>query len=144
MFSNIFKKNYQNIGFEDVLYAIKNKDKFLLINTLSHNEQNILIYNTISSSEEEKYINTIIEKKTSNLISIIIYGKNCVDSSTESKYDKLIECGFKDVAIYKGGLFEWLLLQDIYGTNNFPTNGKEIDILKFKPTKIYGNHLISY
>ena len=44
MFSNIFKKNYQNIGFEDVLYAIKNKDKFLLINTLSHNEQNILIY----------------------------------------------------------------------------------------------------
>ena len=77
MFSNIFKKNYQNIGFEDVLYAIKNKDKFLLINTLSHNEQNILIYNTISSSEEEKYINTIIEKNEQPNFNHNIWKKLC-------------------------------------------------------------------
>jgi len=144
MFSNLFQKKYQFIGFEDVLYSLKNKDKFIIINTLNHNEQNVLICNTLPSTEEESIINSIIQKKNISAITIIIYGKNYNDSSVEAKYDKLIECGFKDVAIYKGGLFEWLLLQDIYGKNNFPTSGKEIDILKFKPLKTFGNHLITY
>ena len=34
--------------------------------------------------------------------------------------------------IYIGGLFEWLLLQDIYGDDEFPTTTKIIDILKYK------------
>tara|TARA_Y100000992_G_C21158475_1_gene439814 strand:+ start:361 stop:795 length:435 start_codon:yes stop_codon:yes gene_type:complete len=144
MFSNLFQKKYQFIGFEDVLYSLKNKDKFIIINTLNHNEQNVLICNTLPSTEEESIINSIIQKKNISAITIIIYGKNYNDTSVEAKYDKLIECGFKDVAIYKGGLFEWLLLQDIYGKNNFPTSGKEIDILKFKPLKTFGNHLITY
>tara|TARA_Y100000816_G_C26037448_1_gene543229 strand:- start:448 stop:882 length:435 start_codon:yes stop_codon:yes gene_type:complete len=144
MFSNLFQKKYQFIGFEDVLYSLKNKDKFIIINTLTHNEQNVLICNTLPSTEEESIINSIIQKKNISAITIIIYGKNYNDTSVEAKYDKLIECGFKDVAIYKGGLFEWLLLQDIYGKNNFPTSGKEIDILKFKPLKTFGNHLITY
>jgi len=144
MFSNLFQKKYQFIGFEDVLYSLKNKDKFIIINTLNHNEQNVLICNTLPSTEEESIINSIIQKKNISAITIIIYGKNYNDTSVEAKYDKLIECGFKDVAIYKGGLFEWLLLQDIYGKNNFPTSGKEIDILKFKPLKIFGNQLITY
>ena len=144
MFSNLFQKKYQFIGFEDVLYSLKNKDKFIIINTLNHNEQNVLICNTLPSTEEESIINSIIQKKNISTITIIIYGKNYNDTSVEAKYDKLIECGFKDVAIYKGGLFEWLLLQDIYGKNNFPTSGKEIDILKFKPLKTFGNHLITY
>ena len=144
MFSNLFQKKYQFIGFEDVLYSLKNKDKFIIINTLNHNEQNVLICNTLPSTEEESIINSIIQKKNISAITIIIYGKNYNDTSVEAKYDKLIECGFKDIAIYKGGLFEWLLLQDIYGKNNFPTSGKEIDILKFKPLKTFGNHLITY
>jgi ferredoxin-like protein FixX len=144
MFSNLFQKKYQFIGFEDVLHSLKNKDKFIIINTLNHNEQNVLIHNTLPSTEEESIINSIIQKKNISAITIIIYGKNYNDTSVEAKYDKLIECGFKDIAIYKGGLFEWLLLQDIYGKNNFPTSGKEIDILKFKPLKTFGNHLITY
>ena len=103
-----------------------------------------MICNTLPSTEEESIINSIIQKKNISAITIIIYGKNYNDTSVEAKYDKLIECGFKDVEIYKGGLFEWLLLQDIYGKNNFPTSGKEIDILKFKPLKIFGNQLITY
>ena len=31
-------------------------------------------------------------------------------------------------------MFEWLLLQDIYGNEQFPTLGKELDILKYKPS----------
>ena len=33
-------------------------------------------------------------------------------------------------------MFEWLLLQDIYGNDNFPTTSKDLDILKYKPKKI--------
>jgi len=36
--------------------------------------------------------------------------------------------------VYIGGLFEWLLLQDIYGDEEFPTTSKIIDILKYKGT----------
>ena len=40
--------------------------------------------------------------------------------------------GFTNIALYLGGLFEWLLLQDIFGFDNFPTTTKTIDILKYK------------
>jgi len=43
-----------------------------------------------------------------------------------------------DVAMYCGGLFEWMLLQDVYGSVEFPTTGREVDILKFRPTKTFG------
>jgi hypothetical protein len=41
--------------------------------------------------------------------------------------------GFRNVCVYSGGMFEWLLLQDIYGATSFPTTSKELDILKYKP-----------
>ena len=50
-----------------------------------------------------------------------------------NKYNQLINLGFQKVYIYLGGLFEWLCLQDIYGKNNFPTIGEELDILKYRP-----------
>jgi hypothetical protein len=33
-------------------------------------------------------------------------------------------------------MFEWLLLQDIYGAASFPTTSKELDILKYKPPSL--------
>ena len=50
--------------------------------------------------------------------------------------------GLKNIYIYSGGLFEWLLLQDIYGEDEFPTTSKELDILKFKPVKYFNNLLL--
>jgi len=44
--------------------------------------------------------------------------------------------------VYPGGLFEWLLLQDIYGEDNFPTTKKEMDILRFKGKQIFNKLLI--
>jgi hypothetical protein len=41
--------------------------------------------------------------------------------------------GFPEVYVYSGGLFEWMLLQDIYGQDEFPTTKKVLDILKWKP-----------
>ena len=39
-------------------------------------------------------------------------------------------------------MFEWLMLQDIYGSDAFPTNKKQSDILKFKPTPILNISLL--
>ena len=61
---------------------------------------------------------------------------NCNDNTVENKFSQIKSLGFKKVFIYKGGLFEWLLLQDIYGEENFKTTSKILDILKYKPTKI--------
>ncbi len=52
------------------------------------------------------------------------------------KYDQLVKLGFVNLYIYPGGLFEWLCLQDIYSEECFPTNKKELDILKYKPSAI--------
>ena len=41
-------------------------------------------------------------------------------------------------------MFEWMLLQDIYNANDFPTTKKELDILKFKPNKILNISLLEY
>ena len=45
-----------------------------------------------------------------------------------------MELGFHNVFIYPGGIFEWLLLQDVYGDEDdaFPTTVKELDILRYK------------
>ena len=64
---------------------------------------------------------------------IIIYGKNTNDSTIYNKHQQLLSLGFNKVYIYPGGLFEWLCLQDIYGSLNFPTLGSELDILKYRP-----------
>lgn len=144
MFSNFFKKEYKYIGFEDLLYAIKNKEKYLIINTLNNEEQNVLIQNSIHSSQEEEVINNYINNQQLSTKVIIVYGKNCCDKTTEEKYKKLETCGFKSVYIYRGGLFEWLMLQDIYGSSNFTTTIKELDILKYRPSKIFSDHLLSY
>ena len=34
-------------------------------------------------------------------------------------------------------MFEWLLLQDIYGNELFPTTSKELDILKYKSQQVF-------
>ena len=123
----------KKINFEDVLYAQKDA---ILISTLPNNKQDCLIQRTIPCDEEEEIINGILDtdpKKT-----IIIYGENANDEKIYSKFKQLISLGFINVFIYTGGLFEWVLLQDIYGKENFKTTREELDILKFRPNKLFG------
>ena len=68
-------------------------------------------------------------------IRIIIYGRNSNDETIYKKYNQLINLGFTNVYLYLGGLFEWLLLQDIYGFDDFPTTSRQLDILKYKPNQ---------
>jgi hypothetical protein len=131
------------INYEDIQHVLKNPEGHLLINTLSETEQECLISNTISIKNEENIINSCI-KNVRKDIKIIIYGKNCNDEKTVNKYNQLTSLGFYNVYIYVGGLFEWLMLQDIYGEKEFPTTKKELDILKYKPYKVLNIPLLEY
>ena len=121
----------QKINFEDVQIAYKNPEIYLLINTLSHSEQNCLILNTINISQEEALINKYM--RSDKNVRIIIYGRNSNDEKIYSKYTQLVGLGFINIYVYLGGLFEWLMLQDIYGFDDFPTTKKQLDFLKYKP-----------
>jgi hypothetical protein len=130
-------KPIKYVNFEDVQFAIKNKDYYLIINTLLINEQGCLIQTTISYDKEENIINQLLSEGIKK--KMIVYGKNDGDETVEKKYKQLLSLGFSDVFVYRGGLFEWLLLQDIYGNKEFPTSSKMLDLLKYKPlTSILG------
>lgn len=118
----------KKINFENMQNFIKGKN--IIINTLTEKEQECLIQGTINILDEVKILNECLNNSKDR--DIIIYGKNCNDEKLFSKYKQLIDLGFTNVYIYIGGLFEWLLLQDIYGDENFPTTSKELDILKYK------------
>lgn len=133
----------RKINYEDVQYVIKNPESHILINTLNENEQACLIQNTICIQKEVELINKLIQNGKKH-INIIIYGRNCNDEKIYTKYNQLVSLGFYDVFIYTGGLFEWLMLQDIYGDKEFLTTKKEIDFLKYKPNKLLNINLINF
>lgn len=105
----------------------------LLINTLPPGMQGCLIQGTMPIEEEEVFMNAMLSEPNGKDREIIVYGKNSNDDTMHKKHQQLMGLGFKNVRVYPGGMFEWLLLQDIYGTASFPTTSKELDLLKYKP-----------
>lgn len=136
-------QSMQKINYEDVQYVIKNAEAHILINTLNENEQECLLPNTIGIHKEVDLINNLI-KHGNKKVRIIVYGRNSNDEKIYTKYNQLTSLGFYNVYIYTGGLFEWLMLQDIYSEKEFPTTKKELDILKFKPNKVLNIQLLEY
>lgn len=133
-------QSLRKINFEDIQLVIKNPELYILINTLNINEQHCLIKNTINVLEEEITINKHLSICKS--IYIIVYGKNSNDEKLYKKYEQLLSLGFYNVFIYMGGLFEWLLLQDVYGADEFPTTSKQLDVLKYKASSILNRVLL--
>ena len=123
----------------EIIQKITSND--ILIHTMNVDEQNVLIHQTISAENEENKINSLMKERKWN-VNIIIYGKNWMDKKVNTKYEQLKKLGFQQVSIYNGGLFEWLLLQDIYGPSEFPTTSKELDLLKYKPIPIINSLLL--
>jgi hypothetical protein len=105
----------------------------LLVNTMPGDQQSCLIKKTTPIQNEAKIINDLIQNGKQMNITIIIYGKNSNDETIYKKYKQLVDLGFTNVYLYIGGMFEWLCLQDIYGSDEFPSTSREIDILKYKP-----------
>ena len=134
MLNSLFKPPPKKlIGFEDVKIAIRHSDRYILINTLPSGEQNVLIRTTLPMDREETVINSQINDYNAPDLPVIVYGRNSCDPSAETKHTQLRALGVVDVYIYPGGLFEWLLLQDAYGTDEFPTtNTTPADTLKYR------------
>lgn len=125
----------RKINCEDMQKACKNTNNYIIINTLDTSMQQCLILNTTKIENEEALINSIIKKSKNK--NIIVYGRNCNDENVYKKYQQLVGLGFTNVYVYVGGMFEWLLLQDIYGNDLFPTTSNELDILKYKSHRIF-------
>jgi len=128
---SIFKLNFE--GMQNVVRNDTNS-KFIIISTLGSDNQSCLIKNTLSPEKEIEKISDYL--KTDKTINIVIYGENSVDNKTLEKYEQLTKLGFTNVYLYIGGLFEWLLLQDYYSADEFPTTSENIDLLKYKGKNI--------
>ena len=115
-------------NFDNLRTSIKDKD--IIISTLPDSLQTCLIFGTTNIEDEVKILNENL--RNHNDKTIVIYGKNNNDESIVAKYKQLTGLGFINVHVYIGGLFEWLLLQEVYGEENFPTTTLELDILKYK------------
>ena len=119
--------NYEQI--QNKLNSDKNYD-IILINTMTLIKQDCLIKGTIKALNEEEIINKLL--KTNKNKEIIIYGIHHTDLTVIKKYNQLKKLGFKNVHIYFGGMFEWLLLQDVFGVINFQTDGNITNIVDYK------------
>ena len=93
------------------------------------------IYSSFSTSDYDSILDKINNKKDFILINTLPENnQECLIITTipANKYNQLKKLGFVNVYIYFGGLFEWLLLREIYGNTNFKIIGNTNDILKYK------------
>ena len=132
---NLSSSTINKVNYEDMQYIVSHPSDYILINTMTLVEQGCLIKNTMPLEREEHVINQCLSKGLKDY-TIVIYGKNCNDESPYHKYKQLVSLGFYQVYVYCGGMFEWLLLQDIYGEQEFKTTSKELNLLKYKPVNI--------
>ena len=115
---NIYS-SFETIHFKELQTLIGTD--ILLLNTLSQHHQSYLIFGTLCASKETDQMNFYLKNNRS--IEIILYGKDHLDRTMIEKYNQLKQLGFTRIRIYFGGLFEWALLQEVYGSN-FPTEGE--------------------
>lgn len=136
MLSWFTSSNHKKVNYEIVQEAQKNSIDYYLINTMPITDQDCLILGTLDASREESTLNEMLNSLNIPDKKIIVYGRNAHDKTIYKKASQLEQFGLKDVYIYLGGMFEWLLLQDIYGDIEFLTTKKVLDILRYKPVKI--------
>lgn len=99
-------------------------------------DETILISGTTSISNETPRINKLLDDREYDT-NVIIYGKNTDDyENLAKKRTQLLTLGFRNVWIYPGGIFEWVLLQDVFGKTQFPTTTQVNDIIKSRPKSV--------
>jgi hypothetical protein len=127
-------QSINKLNYEDVLHIIQFPGEFTLINTMNLFDQECLIPTTIPATREETVLNALLKERRRDR-KIVIYGRNCNDDTIIAKYKQICSLGFVNVYVYPGGMFEWLLLEDVYG--DFPVINKALDLLKYKPASFF-------
>ncbi len=113
-------------NFEDI-----QRGNAILIHTME--DETLLIEKTLTIAKETDKINGLLHGHNYDT-PIIIYGKNVDDYDILiKKHTQLVKLGFRNVGFYPGGLFEWILLRDVFGTQQFPTTSVVKDLLKYRP-----------
>lgn len=125
----------RKLNFEDMQWAISTQPT-LIISTLGPDKQGCLIAGTVPLTDETQTVNKFLRSDTG--VRIVVYGECASDNTIVSKYSQLMGLGFTNVYVYPGGMFEWLLLQEVYGEEEFKTAGSEVDILKYKGRRQLG------
>lgn len=129
MGNSVSKQNIVN--FEDVQKFVS-ETHHVILNVMDDADQDTLISKTLSAVAEVDALNTLMDDGEFDR-KILVYGRNGGDVEKVLKKQKqLVALGFTEVYIYLGGLFEWVLLQDIYGTELFKTTRRVADILRYK------------
>jgi len=101
----------------DFIKVCKFRKDMLLITTLPFD--GLCIQGTVDSIEkEEQLINNALESGKTGEMILFIYGK---------KAQQFIDLGFRNVYVYLGGIFEWVLLADLYGIEDFSVTGGNIN-----------------
>jgi hypothetical protein len=131
----------RKLCFED-MHTIR-RNGTLLVSTLPETDQGCLLVGTTPFHEEEALFNRLLQNKETQCM-VAVYGRHCNDESVVAKVRQLQSLGFLQVYQYPGGMFEWLLLQDIYGADEFPTTRMETDLLRFRPPVVIGRPLLGY
>ena len=118
------------VGFEEMVDGLRNKHAIL--STMP--DRDCLIRGTMTDDEEDRYVAACLSTYSSTPV-IVIYGRNACDPAPDAKRTQLMRLGFgmNDVCIYRGGMFEWMLLRDISGDAEFPATKPERDILRYRP-----------
>jgi hypothetical protein len=113
-------------NFEDI-----QRGNAILIHVME--DETLLIERTLTIAKETDKINGLLQEHGYDK-PILIYGKNVDDYDILlKKHAQLVKLGFRNVGFYPGGLFEWLLLRDVFGPKQFPTTTNITDIIKYRP-----------
>ncbi len=127
---NTSSRNSYTCNYEDIQRGIENKDG-IIIHIMDNDD--LLISGTTPINKENETINKLLNDREYDT-NIIVYGKNTDDyERLLKKHNQLIMLGFRNVWVYLGGLFEWSLLQDIFGKSQFPTTNIVRDIISYAP-----------
>jgi len=120
MFQSFFKETYKKINVEEMQTILRTPEKYIIIHTLTSEYQDYIIPGTVQDTREESVINEMLTRIDIPDKPIVIYGKNARDETPETKTKQLKSLGLHDLSIYSGGMFEWLLLNEVYGDTEFP------------------------
>lgn len=104
-------------------YITDNSAKVILLASPLVDAKMWRIDGTLTPEMEEREINRMIQNYSSSGKApeekIVYYGLNSVDRSPDEQAAKLARHGI-EASVYRGGMFEWLLLREIFGADNYP------------------------
>ena len=125
MFQTLFSSSntdsiYKKLNIEEMQTILKTPEKYIIIHTLMYDYQDYILPGTVPDTREESIINEMLTRIDIPDKPIVIYGKNARDETPETKAKQLKSLGIHDISVYSGGMFEWLLLNEVYGHTEFP------------------------